>query len=55
MAEPPNPPQDGAFSAYAAGRWDTRQGGYSGVTIHSNDTVQSGPLLMYAHKEYLRG
>ena len=43
--------EDGGFSAFGAGRWDTRQGGYAGVMIHSNDTAQSGPLLLYAHRE----
>lgn len=43
--------EDGGFSAFGAGRWDTRQGGYSGVMIHSNDTAQSGPLLLYAHRD----
>ena len=41
----------GGFSAFATGRWDTRQGGYSGVLLHSNDTAHTGPLLVYAHKE----
>jgi hypothetical protein len=43
--------EDGGFSSFGTGRWDTRQGGYSGVVLHSNDTDQSGPLLLYAHRD----
>ena len=43
--------EDGGFSAFGSGRWDTRQGGYSGVMLHSNDTAQSGPLMLYAHRD----
>ena len=43
--------EDGGFSSYATGRWDTRQGGYSGVLLHSNDTAQSGAVLLYAHRD----
>ena len=39
--------KDGGFNAFGAGRWDTRQGGYSGVLLHSNSTAHSGPFLIY--------
>ena len=42
---------DGGFSALGTARWDTYQGGYAGVILHSNDTTLSGPMLIYQHKD----
>ena len=43
--------RNGGFSALALARWDTVQGGYAGVLLHSNDTSVSGPMLLYAHRD----
>ena len=42
---------DGGFSALGTARWDVHQGGYAGVMVHSNDTMRSGPMLLYAHSD----